>query len=531
MTGPADRGHCAPASPSSRSAGPIRPWHQRVHPADALLVLLLIGVAALRVLFLLTNQLQLSADEMHYWDWSRRLDLAYYSKGPLVALLIAASTPLFGHDQLGVRLPAVALGALFVLLIYLHGRVRLDPWSALTLAAAVQLLPLVAGLGLAMTTDAPVLVCWALALMALAPAVRRRSTAAWLIYGLAAAAGISAKYTTLLLPVGLLLLTPLIACARPLLRQPGFWFGQLLALAGLLPLVVWNSRHGWVNLAHNAGHLGLGASVDPAQLLLGPLELVSTQLLLLGPVTAPLLCIAAWRAVPFAWRRRDPYPLLLAALAALLLLVCLLVSTRRTVYANWPLPLAVIAILLVVEIWPQLCHSWQRRRWLLIGSALNGLILGIALLPFYGLRFGLSADRLPTRKLMGWRELTESLRQREPQRLADVRLLITDRYTTASALAHGLQRPPGDVITVALGTGRMNQYDLWARADLPGRVGTDALVVLDTKTDPQPLQALFARLEPLAPLVVSGAGMAPRRYRVLMAYGYNGSPLPQPSRR
>lgn len=57
------------------------------------LAMALIGVIAwLRVIFLQTNRLQLSADEMHYWDWSRQLDFAYYSKGPLMAFLIRAST-------------------------------------------------------------------------------------------------------------------------------------------------------------------------------------------------------------------------------------------------------------------------------------------------------------------------------------------------------------------------------------------------------------------------------------------------------
>src|SRR5204862_4108891 len=35
--------------------------------------------------------LDLSGDEAHYWDWSRQLDLSYYSKGPLVAYIIRAS--------------------------------------------------------------------------------------------------------------------------------------------------------------------------------------------------------------------------------------------------------------------------------------------------------------------------------------------------------------------------------------------------------------------------------------------------------
>ena len=52
----------------------------------------------------------LSADEAHYWEWSRRLDWSYYSKGPMVAYLIALSTRLGGHTESWVRLPAVLLG-------------------------------------------------------------------------------------------------------------------------------------------------------------------------------------------------------------------------------------------------------------------------------------------------------------------------------------------------------------------------------------------------------------------------------------
>ena len=49
-------------------------------------------------------------DEAHYWEWSRRLDLSYYSKGPGIAWTIAASVRTFGDVEWAVRLPA-ALGA------------------------------------------------------------------------------------------------------------------------------------------------------------------------------------------------------------------------------------------------------------------------------------------------------------------------------------------------------------------------------------------------------------------------------------
>ena len=63
--------------------------------------------------------IDLSGDEAHYWDWSRRLDLSYYSKGPLVAYIIRASTELFGNTMPAVRYPALALGVMTSVVTYL----------------------------------------------------------------------------------------------------------------------------------------------------------------------------------------------------------------------------------------------------------------------------------------------------------------------------------------------------------------------------------------------------------------------------
>src|SRR5882757_9243243 len=81
-----------------------------------LATILIVGAAALRVIYLgWFSDLNLAPDEAHYWDWSRQLDWSYYSKGPLVALLIRGSCELFGRlsialtgsEMLAVRLPAV----------------------------------------------------------------------------------------------------------------------------------------------------------------------------------------------------------------------------------------------------------------------------------------------------------------------------------------------------------------------------------------------------------------------------------------
>ena len=43
--------------------------------------------------------IDLSGDEAHYWDWSRQLDLSYYSKGTLVAYIIRTSCAVFGDTR------------------------------------------------------------------------------------------------------------------------------------------------------------------------------------------------------------------------------------------------------------------------------------------------------------------------------------------------------------------------------------------------------------------------------------------------
>src|SRR3954454_20608709 len=91
--------------------------------AAALIVL----ASVLHVLYLIHDcPLDLAADEAHYWDWSRHLDWSYYSKGPLVALLIRGSCELFGpfsesvtgNIALAIRLPAIVCGLLLFTSMY-----------------------------------------------------------------------------------------------------------------------------------------------------------------------------------------------------------------------------------------------------------------------------------------------------------------------------------------------------------------------------------------------------------------------------
>ena len=51
----------------------------------------------------------LYVDEAQYWTWAQNLDWGYFSKPPVIAWLIAASTALFGDGILAVKLSAILL--------------------------------------------------------------------------------------------------------------------------------------------------------------------------------------------------------------------------------------------------------------------------------------------------------------------------------------------------------------------------------------------------------------------------------------
>src|SRR5581483_5661000 len=99
--------------------------------------------------------------EAHYWEWSRRLDLAYYSKGPLIAYLIRALTLLAGDSALGIRLGAVVLSVAGSLALYRLGhRAFGDGRVGLLAVVGLQLTPLFWAGSLLLTIDPPFLVAW-----------------------------------------------------------------------------------------------------------------------------------------------------------------------------------------------------------------------------------------------------------------------------------------------------------------------------------------------------------------------------------
>ena len=491
--------------------------------AGVLVAVVLAVVTALRIAYLAWGGLDLSPDEAHYWEWSRRLDLSYYSKGPLIAYLIAGLTAVFGTSAFGIRLGAVLLSLVGAWAIYRLGRElygRSEP-GALAVVG-LQLTPLVWAGSLLTTIDSPFIVAWILALWALHRALAGGSAVAWLLFGLAVGVGSLAKYTMLFALPGLALYLWLAPEGRRSLRSRGPILALVAALVALTPVLAWNLRTGWVSARHVASQ-GRGRGFTLEHLA----EFLGSQILILTPLVAALLAWGLWVGVREGFlRRREPYRLLLA-FAVPVLAVYLGVGLQGKVQANWAAaaypPLALATAGLLVERRAVLGEARRRAQTrLLVAAAV--LALGFCAGGHFMSHLDLPRRLDPTARLRGWAELGHAVgltveRMPDPGRT----FLVSKRYQVASELAFYVPgRPPA--YNFNLGR-RLNQYDFWEGPD--SRLGWDAVYVEEgaNQLDPR-VRAAFTRVDPPVVLQVTRGQQVIRVFSLHRAYGFRGAPAP-----
>lgn len=439
----------------------------------------------------------LSGDEAHYWEWSRQLDWSYYSKGPLVAYLIAAGGQLaelttLGVPErlvLGVRAPAALLSILTGLGLFALTRLCYpDPRAALVTVLLTATVPIMAlGSGY-MTIDAPLMALWVWCLVLLAPIFSRDEGTAdgmllcWISAGVLIALGILAKYNMLFMfgVVGAVMLFD--SRGRRLWRAPGPYLMGIIAALGFLPILVWNMQHNWVSFRHVAGQAGLAPSSEGpvdrlGRALIGPLEYAFGQLGVMNAVWLVLLvgiCVSAWRSDHLRQR-------FLVAATVVPFAVFLGFSPLTKIQPNWPLT-GIVAGLVLLSGWMfrhVATDVVRNRTWVIRGGAGFGLLVlaGVHLWPVTGLPMLAGVLGGPTiseptplrwadpfNRLRGWRELGV-----EVGKLRDAfdaqgpePIIVADHYQIASQVAFYTPGNPTVYCAQPAFGERQSQYDIWA---------------------------------------------------------------------
>jgi Dolichyl-phosphate-mannose-protein mannosyltransferase len=235
-------------------------------------------------------------DELYYIAAGHHLAFGYVDFPALIAILAALLQP-FGDNLVIIHIvPAIANGCLIfttgLIARELGGRRFAQGIAALTSAVCVAFM----ATGSIFSMDALDQLWWALAAYVLLLLIKRQSSRLWLLFGLVTGIGLATKLTMLFwglaLVIGLLL-----TAQRRLLWTPCVLAGGAIALAFLLPYVLWNVANGlptW-EFWHNYG----GITGD------GPLAYLANQIFLINPFTVPVAILGL--IFFFRWPEGKPY--------------------------------------------------------------------------------------------------------------------------------------------------------------------------------------------------------------------------------
>ncbi len=434
-------------------------------------VFLLGAITTLRLAALSFHALDLYPDEAQYWTWSRDRAFGYFSKPPVIAWLIAASTAVCGAGEGCIKAAIPLVYFATSLLVYGIGRRLYNGRVGLFAALAFITLPGVAFSATVASTDPPLLMGWALGLYALVrlaqgEAVLRRW---WAVLGLAIGFGLLSKYAMVFFIVGLLLWIVLDGEARRRLALAGAGWRRLagaLALGGLiyLPNLWWNYSAGFVTFVHTGANANLkGSLFHPEKLA----EFVATQFGVFGPILFAVLLTLLAR--PWRWGADWRHRLLAAFIVPMLATITTLALVSRA-NANWAAPVYVAGTVWVTAA----LLDGGRRIWAVVSLALHGTVAALLVVAaaaqmgpgnYGGLRVPRGLD--PFANYDGWREAADRVTETRA-RFPGVPLLSIDRKLTAELLYY--VRPWPDDLYAWRADGRITDHFKLTRPlrDVPG---------------------------------------------------------------
>lgn len=401
----------------------VRRWAGR-------LIVVLIGLALFRMAALYFNSTDLFFDEAQYWSWSLEPALGYYSKPPMIAWLIGLSTGVCGSSEFCVRLPSPLLHSATSLAVFTLGwrlyDARTGFWSGVVYATLPGV-SLSAGL---ISTDVPLLLFWAIALVAFAYLLedKQRWWPAGLL-GVALGLGLISKYAMAYFVLCALIYFFITPKQRHLLRDVRWWGALAIGLAIMMPNLVWNVSNGFATFAHTADNAKwTGIPLNPVKAI----EFLAAQFGVFGPILFGALLVIAWRA--YKGRIPDSDRMLVAFALPVIAIVTVQAFISRA-HANWAAVSYVAATVLVTATMiRELSWTWLRASLMIHVAALVGLAIVVA----HAGSFRLPNGQDPFARTMGWENLANVARKQLDQARKAGQpygsVLTLDRSVTAELL-------------------------------------------------------------------------------------------------
>jgi 4-amino-4-deoxy-L-arabinose transferase-like glycosyltransferase len=395
-------------------------------------------------------------DEAQYWFWSQNLDLGFYSKPPVIALIIATTTSVCGDNESCIRAGSLIIYPLTTLLIYFSASFLFNRRIGLVSALVFITLPAVSLSSLVISTDIALFFFWVLAFYGFIRALDSNAWHWWLLMGFAGGMGMESKYT-----MGIFVFSALAYLLAnkqfTALKNPRLWIATLLAFVLWLPNLYWNAQHGYITFVHTS------EIAEFEQRLFHWDELgtfIVGQLLVFGPIFFLLFLIISFsQKVKY---KKIKHKALLISFSWMFLGIILLQALFGRANANWAAPTYITASILVA--------AWlikKNHKRLLITAISVNLALGVLVYHTETI-FNLAGYKLTTKtdlrkRLKGWREIGQQYKTIQAQ-YPEAILLGTDRTILSHLLYHAR---PANVMTWNPEQKVHHHYDLHAMLKQP----------------------------------------------------------------
>jgi hypothetical protein len=329
---------------------------------------LVLGLASLAIHLIFNGGYGIFRDELYFIVCGDRPSWGYVDQPPLIPLLASWSHALFGNFLVGFRLiPAVALSATVALSAEFARALGGGRFAQWLVGLCVLCSPQFLAIGLLFTTDTFQPLTWLACGWFLVRLAQSGDERWWIPLGVVAGLSLLSKYMIAFYLVALgigVLATPL---RRSLLR-PWLYVGALIGAMLLLPNVLWQQAHGWPFL-----ELGKAAT-SGKNVALSPLAFFVQQLLLMGPLAAPVWISGLW-----ACSRQPKLAVYRAFPIAYAILFIFFVATHGKAYYISPIYPTLLGIgAVAVESWLQ---SAVWRRTALVTVAVAGAIASPMAIP------------------------------------------------------------------------------------------------------------------------------------------------------
>jgi len=464
-----------------------------------ILAVVLLAVTLYRLWY--ATQLELVGDEGYYWLWSRRLDLAYLDKGPVIAWFIAAGTSWFGQTPFGIRFFAVLLSSATGIGIFLLARRlfsdRVGFWALLLAGLA----PMFAVGSILMTIDTPLICFWTFAALAFWWAKDSTRFVPWIVTGLLVGLSTLSKYTG-----AMELISLAVFCLWHQPSRKHLFNGRFLALLlvvglWLVPVIYWNWQHQWPTLRFltHRGALDEKAHFRPLDVLV----FLGGQAGVISPVIFIALIIAlSWPS----WQTADDngQTRFLLSLFFPLFLLYFFLSFQKASQPNWPAAAYIGGFIFLAAKWDVLMQRVRWARWIAIAG------LAVALIETVGLQetrwLNLPPGKDPLDRARGARDLAAQVSALQTE--TGAKTIIANAYMTASLLSFYLPGQPDTYMP--LSSAPYNQLVLWPTyREVHPR--DDAIFVTEHNAVPDSLKEDFPTIQPSNVLTIRQDGRTIRK--------------------